>query len=134
MTTFMGESLRDRYPSARFKSADGKDIFASIQDGSCAAALIDHDQWRTYQIKEEQNPDCTMEYVGRPLMQFSAGFAFIDNGECTALLRRVFDVFLQEMSTEGYIDQVWAKYLKAKKEQDCTTAPSGITDHSLPLG
>ena len=54
LTTFVGEALRGKYPNANFKGAEGKEIFASIQDGSCAAALIDHDQWRTYQIKTEQ--------------------------------------------------------------------------------
>jgi hypothetical protein len=146
MTTFVGEALRARYPNANLKGAEGKEIFAAIQDGSCAAALIDHDQWRTYQIKTEQvlakclvircfhdvetffleqNPGCTLEYVGRPLMQFSAGFAVIDNGGCTSLVRRVLDVYLQEMTTDGFIGTTWEKYLADNKEQDCIVAPSG---------
>ena len=72
-------------------------------------------------------------------MQFSAGFAVIDNGGCTSLLRRVFDVHLQEMTTDGFIDATWDKYLANNKQQDCITAPSGQTfvsllhDYLLPL-
>jgi len=68
------------------------------------------------------------------LLQYTGGFAFIDNGECTSLLRRVLDVYLQEMTTDGFISAAKAKYLAKIKEQDCSEAPTGQTLCSLLPG
>ena len=67
--TFLGEEMSRMFPDARWVPADGADLFNYLRDGKCAAVISDHDNWRLWKLKPEQNPGCSFQYVGRPLLQ-----------------------------------------------------------------
>eukprot|EP00802_Teleaulax_amphioxeia_P013996 Tamp_14053.p1 GENE.Tamp_14053~~Tamp_14053.p1 ORF type:complete len:221 (-),score=34.50 Tamp_14053:452-1114(-) len=89
-----------------------------MMDGSCAATLMSADEWRTFQQVSNSNPDCRFEYIGRPLLRLSAGFALKEDiSNCVSILRVALDVHLQAMTIDGTIERIWAKYIKDNSDQ-----------------
>ena len=125
-STYVGAEMKRRFPQASFLASDGAENFVNLREGSCAAVVIDHDQWRSYRSKQANNPGCAFEYVGRPIFSVSAGFALMQSADkCTHIVRDVLDIFMQEIILDGTLAAIWEAYEKRENDQECVATPAG---------
>ena len=123
MQSYVGTEVQQRFPTAKFVDVNGEDILTRMLAGDCQAALVDHDLWRISESLTSLNPGCRFEYVGRPVVQLSAGFAIKPCvTKCTSLVRDVLDIYMQEMVIDGTIDALWEKLTRQRAQQSCPAA------------
>jgi len=89
-----------------------RDIFESVQDGTCDIALVSVDSWRKFERDDQINGDCSLEWVGRNIHTNVASYPFKGSIElCSYLLRHVIDLHLNEMKLDGKFDEIWDDHL-----------------------
>jgi hypothetical protein len=124
------------FPNANLvRAATDLDPFIGIQNGICNGAITTVGTWLAYRYDSSANGDCNLDWVGRiikvslfsgrtlrtialvyshPLARqpVESGFALkADSGIlCTSLLRDVMDLYLLEMTSDGFVDAAWSQY------------------------
>ncbi|CAB9526101.1 receptor ionotropic, NMDA 1 [Seminavis robusta] len=114
--------IRETFPNAqRVPGEDDKVSFTSLRNGECALAVTSVDSWLTYQVNEEYNPDCDLEWVGEKIKTIKAGFAMkADVGhKCSGLIRHVINLHLIELHDDGVVEELWRKHRERLDDGMC---------------
>ena len=102
------------------------EMFEAITDGRCAGTIMSYDEWRIQEGMPEKNTDCEFTFVGRNIKHLSAGFAVMHNhAKCSWLVRDVLDLHLQEMTDEGFMDDIWSAHFRKMHNQTCEKQTTG---------
>ena len=114
------------YPDVNLQEVNEDEMLAAISEGRCAGTVMSFDEWRIQAGMPEKNTNCEFTLVGRNVKHLSAGFAVQHNhAKCSWLVRDVLDLHLQEMTDEGFIDEIWSKHLQKMHNQTCGKLNSG---------
>eukprot|EP00980_Cylindrotheca_fusiformis_P017065 scaffold5234_cov131-Cylindrotheca_fusiformis.AAC.12 len=114
------------YPSAiRRPKSTIEEVYDGLNDGECAFAVEVTQSWLGYKNKRQFNPTCNLEWIGdgRTISPSSAGFATkADAGfKCTGLVRDVINLHMEELISEGFIDDTWDYENRRYQDVDCET-------------
>jgi len=108
--------------------ADEKELIASTSSNptipttaSCRIAITSVTTWDSFKDQRQFNPECLIRWIGRTIKFVPAGMVLqADAGTlCTSLIRDVLTLYLEELKSEGYLADLFEKYLEKKKNQDC---------------
>ena len=108
-----------------------EEIYKGVVEGDCAIALTPDSSWEFWQRKQETNPECALEWIGRTFKQRPAGFATLhDSGQkCTSLLNDVINIHLGEMEEENFIENAWKNHVeRTATNEDCSQAGAETLD------
>jgi hypothetical protein len=101
------------YPNANLvRTATDLDTYKGVQNGICNIAITTVGTWQTYEYDALANGDCNLKWIGGVFKLVEAGFALkADSGIlCTSLLRDVMNLYLEQMSADGFVDAAWSQY------------------------
>ena len=120
--TSMDDIVSAKYPSySHFvRKSTQREIFESVQEGTCDIALGGVDAWRKFERDDQINGDCSLEWVGRNVETIAASYPFKGYiGFCSYLLRNVIDLHLSEMKLDGKFDEIWNDHLNEIGSGNC---------------
>ena len=119
------DSITKAFPtyasSPRFIRTSQRGVYEGLRNGECEIALTEMSTWDVFQNDQEVNPDCNLQWIGRPFQNIPASFGVkSDAGDlCTSLLRDVFNLHLHNMQVDGTIDRLWREHAAFSATVDC---------------
>jgi len=98
-----------------------RDMYTAINEGECDVVLGERQDYDAYKLKNEFNPDCHLTWQGRPVLEIDTGFAtLIDPGQkCTLLVSEVFTYYLEKLSEDGTLAELWNTEVESGADQTC---------------
>ena len=109
------ELLRNEHPSGNYrKSLNHQGAIQDLNEGLCDAAVVTYNAWDVLRQQQNYNGNCTLKYVGRPIINIQAGFAVAQDTDiyCSSMIRDVFDIHFKEMKRDGFLDTAWLKHVE----------------------
>jgi len=114
------ESLSDDFESMNFirkvddaSSGDAiLDNFQNLLAGHCEVLATRRADFDVYERNLTANPDCALEWVGRPeYINFGGMATFVDmDTRCTSLVGHILDFWMHDIS--DFIDEAWELHLR----------------------
>ncbi|KAI2504706.1 ionotropic glutamate receptor [Fragilaria crotonensis] len=109
-----------------------KEVFDGLKQswyggsGGCGLVLTNLGTFELYQSQKSSNADCSLTSEKRVILNMPAGFATaVDSGiMCTSLISYVMDYHLQQMKSDGFIDQAWQDHIARISTISCDTSAS----------
>lgn len=109
-----------------------KEVFDGLKQswyggsGGCGLVLTNLGTFEMYQSQKSSNADCSLTSEKRVILNMPAGFATaVDSGiMCTSLISYVMDYHLQQMKSDGFIDQAWQDHIARISTISCDTSAS----------
>lgn len=97
------------------------ETFEALNDGRCDLTVAYYQNWLGFKKQRAYNPDCDLQYVGRPIHTINSGFAVnADSGFlCTSFIGDVLNVYFEELIMSGYIEEMWNSEYEKKKDNNC---------------
>ena len=126
------ELLRTEHPSGNYhKSLNHQGAIQDLNEGLCDAAVVTYNAWDVLRQQQKYNGNCTLQYVGRPIINIQAGFAVAQDTDiyCSSMLRDVFDIHFKEMKSDGFLDTAWLEHV----ERSLAMADTGGCVVGFPL-
>lgn len=140
LCTFAGTNsdsyIEQVYPTAvRKPKSTIEGMYQGLNDGECAFAVEVTQSWLGYENKREFNPRCNLKWIGdgRTIIPNSAGFATkADAGfKCTGLVRDVINFHMEELISEGFLEDAWGYENRRYQDVDCDTFRSELLDELI---
>ena len=123
--------LQAKYPKLNIVRGDTfEETYEKLQNGECFMLATRKSDWDNFQRNVETNPDCNLYWIGRPEQVNAGGLATkVDlNTDCTSLLQAVFDIHMNEMLNDGFVDKVWNDLLEETASNKCAEKESAESD------
>jgi hypothetical protein len=117
--------IKTRYPSVRRVPLPSElETYEALHDGRCGLAVGYYQNWLGYAKNRTYNPDCDLAWVGRTIKTIQSGFAVsADVGDkCSSLVRDVLNIYLDELVSSGYIEELWDREYSKTQDINCDAA------------
>jgi len=128
--TILDTHLEANYASVKRRPKKNLlDVYDALNSGECEFAADTTQGWLENENKREFNPNCELEWVGdRKIATIGAGFSSkVDVGvKCTSLLRDAIDYYMEQLISEGFMEEKWEIENKRKQDIDCDTFRPGL--------
>ena len=114
--------IKSKFPTAQRVPLDSElETYEALNEGRCALTVSYYQNWLGFSRSRSYNPDCDLAWVGRTIKPLQSGFAAsADVGhKCTSLVRDVLNVFLEELASTGYIEELWDNEYQKTQDIDC---------------
>eukprot|EP00928_Gymnodinium_smaydae_P030127 TRINITY_DN22477_c0_g1_i1.p1 TRINITY_DN22477_c0_g1~~TRINITY_DN22477_c0_g1_i1.p1 ORF type:complete len:567 (-),score=110.66 TRINITY_DN22477_c0_g1_i1:208-1908(-) len=118
---FLDMYVKKNFPNYKKKVVTMKHPMKALLEGECKAAVGAAIELEGAQRGKEMNPCCSLKRVGEGLT-FTEGAWMIKNdylSKCTALVRDVLFTLSVMLKEEGFIDDLFAKYMDSKSDRHC---------------
>ncbi|CAJ1956915.1 unnamed protein product [Cylindrotheca closterium] len=130
------ESLSNDYETMNFIRSDTSlENYQRILAGDCKVVATRRADFDIFERNPVANPDCTLEWVGRPeYINFGGMGTIVDtNTTCTSLVGHVLDLHMHEMTE--FVEEAWENYLADLSSYECPAkvAAKEDTRYSLTL-
>jgi hypothetical protein len=136
-----GSAIEDimlkQYPKIASVPVDSEvELYTSMRAGKCTAAVTFHQYWHQYRSKRAVNGvEGTCRHVspaGSTILSGEGGFVIKadsggQRGKCTSLIRDVFDLHMNDMFLDGFIQDEMAYFFsqQADMKPHCPSAGPG---------
>jgi len=101
-----------RYPTIpKFYVDDEQSLYSAMSDGECNAAVTNNQYWHEFRNQRATNAGCQfLSPAGSAIMQGEGGFVVKadsggKDGRCSSLIRDVFDLHMNEMWIDGFVEK-----------------------------
>ena len=134
--TFSDTLIADQYPSVRrFPKSTPEGVYEGLNSGECDYAADTVSSWLKLKLKREYNSLCDLEWVGgdKIVRKATAGFVVGSKGKspglCSSLIRNVIDFHIQDLITDGFLDDAWDRENKRSQNIDCDSFRPELADN-----
>jgi hypothetical protein len=115
-------ALTVAWPEARvLRTQTELEMYERVRNGTCQVMLTTMSSWNEYEGDATVNGDCRLGWIGRVFLEGEGGFAVkSDSGTlCSSLVRDVFNLHMEEMKDDGFLQSTWDDFLKRHETVDC---------------
>jgi len=114
------ETLTNDFQTMNYKiQEDPEENYIDLLKRKCRVLATRRADFDIYERKKRTNPDCTLEWVGRPeYITFGGMGTMVDmNNKCTSLVGHVLDLYMHEMT--DFLEEAWQDYLDSLSDFQC---------------
>jgi len=114
------ETLTNDFQTMNYKiQEDPEQNYIDLLARKCRVLATRRADFDIYERKKRTNPDCTLEWVGRPeYITFGGMGTIVDmNNKCTSLVGHVLDLYMHEMT--DFLEEAWQNYLDSLSDYQC---------------
>lgn len=114
-------TLVTEYNAARVIQRESiAETYRSVVDGECDIVLTTVGTWRTYERNAQHNRGCSLEWVGRVVKPFSAGFSLRDSAQnCSSIFRDILSLHMVEMKLDRGDIVIWDQIINERATISC---------------